>query len=104
MNNLKKESAAALSYVLGPLTGILFLIVSPLPLVQFHAMQSVVFFVAVVVVNTVFTVSGVLAFLVPVLVLGEFALWLVMIYQASQGKMWGVPVLKKIVVKLLGQI
>ena len=39
---LKKETAAALSYVLGPVTGVIFLVLEKDPFVRFHAMQSIV--------------------------------------------------------------
>lgn len=39
---LKKETSAALSYVLGFITGIIFLIIEKDPFVRFHAMQSIV--------------------------------------------------------------
>ena len=35
---LKKETAGALAYVLGPLTGVLFFVLEKDPFVKFHAM------------------------------------------------------------------
>ncbi len=90
---LKKETAAALSYVLGPITGVIFLIMEKDPFVRFHSMQSIVFSVAVLIINTLLTVTVVLALLLPVLFLLEFALWLMLIYKASQGVEWELPIL-----------
>lgn len=90
---LKKETAAALSYVLGPITGVIFLIMEKDPFVRFHSMQSIVFSVAVLIINTFLTVTVVLALLLPVLFLLEFALWLMLIYKASQGVEWELPIL-----------
>jgi uncharacterized membrane protein len=100
---LKKETAGALSYVLGPFTGIIFLILEKDPSVRFHAMQSIVFSVSAVVINTLLAVTVVLAPLTPLFLLGEFALWLILIYKASQGEKWEIPVLTKVVNRLLSK-
>ncbi len=101
---LKKETAGALSYVLGPVTGIIFLLLEKDSFVRFHAMQSIVFSVVVFVVNTLLGVTIVLAALVPLLALVEFALWLILIYKASQGEKWEIPVLGKFVYKFLPKV
>jgi uncharacterized membrane protein len=44
-----------------------------------------------------------LAFLVPLLWLGEFIVWLALIYKASQGQTWELPFLGKYVHKFLGK-
>lgn len=98
---LKKETAAAISYVLGPVTGILFLVLENDSFVRFHAMQSTIFSVAAIVVNSVLTATVFLGFLVPLLALGEFVLWLVLIYKASTGEKWALPVLGPYVEKFL---
>lgn len=98
---LKKETAAALSYVLGPITGVFFLVMEKDEFVRFHAMQSIVFSVTALVLNTILGVTVILAVLVPLLTLVEFALWLMLIYKASQGEKWELPVLGTYVHKLL---
>ncbi len=98
---LKKETAAALSYVLLIVTGVIFLLMERNPFVRFHAMQSIVFSIAVFVVNTVLGIIPVINFIVPFLMLAEFVLWLVLIYQASQGVEWELPVLGKYARKFL---
>lgn len=98
---LKKETAAAISYVLGPITGILFLVMEKDSFVRFHAMQSIIFSVVAIVVNTVLTATVFLGFLVPLLAIGEFVLWLVLIYKASQGEKWALPILGPYVEKFL---
>ncbi|WP_019925172.1 DUF4870 domain-containing protein [Nocardia sp. BMG111209] len=56
---LDKKTSAILSYVLGWLTGIIFLFVGKNdPDVKFHASQSIIFFGAVSVVNIVLSVLG----------------------------------------------
>jgi len=98
---LKKETAAALSYVLGPITGVIFLLLEKDPFVRFHSMQSIVFSVAALILNTLLTATVVLALFVPILILLEFALWLMLIYKASQGTEWELPVLGKYAKKFL---
>jgi uncharacterized membrane protein len=97
---LKKETAAALSYLLGPVTGIIFLILEKDSFVRFHAMQSIVGL----------GVLGVLLMFIGWIPLFGMLVWLVYIgillygmYQASQGKMWVMPVLGRFAKQLLGK-
>lgn len=92
---LKKETAGALSYVLGPITGILFLILEKDPFVKFHAAQSTVLFVALFVLQWVLGLTIILLPLVPLIGILGFVLWLVLIYKAWQGTMWEVPLVGK---------
>ncbi|MFE9574945.1 DUF4870 domain-containing protein [Nocardia sp. NPDC006044] len=56
---LNKKTSAILSYVLGWLTGVIFLFVGKHdPDVKFHAAQSIVFFGAVWVINIVLSIAG----------------------------------------------
>lgn len=98
---LKRETAAALSYVMLLVTGFIFLLLEKDPFVRFHAMQSIVFSVVALALNTLIMLTVILAPLVNLLVLIEFAVWLVMIYKASQGEQWELPYLGKYVYKLL---
>lgn len=92
---LKKETAGALSYVLGPITGIIFLVIEKDPFVKFHAMQSIVVFVILFVVQWVLGLTIILIPLVPLVSLVSFALWLILIYKAWKGEEWEVPFLGK---------
>ena len=92
---LSKNTAGALAYVLGPLTGIVFLILEKDPYVRFHAMQSIVVFVALFALQAVFGVTVILLPLVPVVGIIIFILWLLLIYKAWQGQEWEVPFLGK---------
>lgn len=93
---LKKETAAALSYVLGPVTGILFLLLEKDAFVRFHAMQSIVGL-------------GVLLLLAMIPLLGAifWLLYIIMLlvgaYNASQGKEYEFPIAGKIARQLLGK-
>ena len=101
---LKKETAGALSYVLGPITGIVFLVLEKDPFVRFHAMQSIVLFVGLFVLQWVFALTIILLALVPLISIVGFALWLILIYKAWQGEKWEVPFLGKIAKQLLGKV
>ena len=90
---LNKNTAGALSYVLGPITGVIFLILEKDSYVRFHAMQSVVVFVALFVLQVLLGITIVLAALVPLVSILSFVLWLLLIYKAWQGEEWEVPVL-----------
>ncbi len=90
---LNKNTAGALSYVLGPITGVIFLILEKDSYVRFHAMQSVVVFVALFVLQVLLGITLILAALVPLVSILSFVLWLLLIYKAWQGEEWEVPVL-----------
>lgn len=101
---LSKEVAGALSYVLGPITGVLFLLIEKDPFVRFHAMQSIVVFGGLFVLQTLMAATIVLAILTPLLSLVGFVVWLVAIYKAWQGEKWEVPVVGQYVHQLLGRV
>lgn len=90
---LPRNTAAALSYVLGPVTGVLFYLLEKDSFVRFHAMQSIVVFVLLFVLQWVFGLTLVLLPLVPLISVLGFVLWLLLIYKAWQGQEWEVPVL-----------
>lgn len=87
---LPKNTAAALSYVLGWLTGIVFLLIEKDPYVRFHAMQSIVAFGLLTVVSFVPIIGWLLS---PFLMIIGFILWLVLIYKAYQGEEFQLPVI-----------
>lgn len=101
---LAPNAAGALSYVLGPLTGVLFLVLEKENrFVRFHAAQSVAVGVAMIAVSILLSiVSSILAF-IPVLgwiiallaglgfALLTFVLWVALMLRAFQGKEWEVP-------------
>jgi uncharacterized membrane protein len=95
-SGLKKTTSGALAYVLGPITGVIFLIIDKDPFVRFHAMQSIVVFVGLFVLQMVLGFTIILAVLVPIISILSFVLWLILIYKAWQGEQWEVPVFGKI--------
>lgn len=101
---LPKTTAAALSYVLGPITGVVFYVLEKDPFVRFHAMQSIVVFIIIFVLQWVFGFTIVLLPLVPLLSILGFILWLLLIYKAWQGEEWEVPILGSYARKLLSKV
>ena len=92
---LKKETAGALAYVLGPITGVIFLVLEKDSFVRFHAMQSIVVFIGLFVLQWVLALTIILLILVPLINIVMFVLWLMLIYKAWQGEEWEVPILGK---------
>jgi uncharacterized membrane protein len=102
---LAPHVAGALAYVLGPITGVIFLLIEKENrFVRFHAAQAITTGVLVIVLSIGLSiVSTVLAFipvlgwiaallLTLVLGFGSFVLWVVLMWRASQGKEWEVPI------------
>lgn len=101
---LNKNTAAALSYVLGPITGVIFLVLEKDPYVRFHAMQSIVTFVGLFILDWVLIFTVILAVLVPLVGILGFVLWLLLIYKAWKGEEWEVPVFGKISRQLVSKV
>ncbi|MEO8591762.1 MAG: hypothetical protein ABI759_00435 [Candidatus Solibacter sp.] len=96
---LAENVAAALCYVLGLVTGILFLILTPYnrnPVIRFHAFQSIFLNVACIVAsiaaNIVFVMLHMWA-LLPLISLAILCLFIYMLVMAYQGKTIVLPVI-----------
>src|SRR3989304_7753719 len=95
VSGLPKNTAGALSYVLGPLSGVVFLILEKDPFVKFHAMQSIVVFGVIFILQWAFAITIFLAPLSGLLAILAFVAWLMLIYKAWRGEEWEVPLLGK---------
>lgn len=89
---LPKNTAAALAYLLGWLTGLIMLLVEKDKSVRFHAMQSIVVFGGLTVIQMVLGMTIVLAIFIPLTWILELVLWLVLMWKAYQGEEFLVPV------------
>lgn len=98
---LPKNTAAALSYVLGWLTGIVFLLLEKDAFVRFHAMQSIITFGVLTLLSFVPVIGWILS---PLIMIVGFILWLVLIYKAYQGEEFALPVIGDFAKKQLGKI
>lgn len=101
---LSKETAGALSYVLGPVSGIIFLVLEKNKFVKFHAMQSIVLFVSLFVLQWFFALVVILLPFVPLLSVIAFVLWLILIYKAWLGEEWEVPFIGKFARELVAKV
>ena len=94
---------AALSYLLGVITGVIFLYVEPYnrdEFVRFHARQSIIFSIAwfaVQIVASVFIavmphpISAVLVFLLWIFNIGTAIFWVILMYKAYTGERYRIP-------------
>ena len=103
---LSENAAALLSYVLGWLTGLIFLLIDRRPFVRFHAAQSLVTFGGLHIIRIVLGIFfgvgwwyyggwanlGVGALLLGALGLLSFVLWIVCMVKAYQGVRFKVPI------------
>lgn len=101
---LSKNTAGALSYVLGPITGVIFLLLEKDEFVRFHAMQSIVVFIGLFAIDWILGFTIILLPLTALVGLLAFILWLLLIYQAYQGREFEVPFAGKIARDLLKRI
>ena len=86
--------AAALSYLVGFVTGIIFLLVEKEnKFVRFHAMQSTLLFIGIILVNVVLKMIPFVGLLVAVFIVIPVSavLWLVLMYKAFQGEDFKLP-------------
>jgi uncharacterized membrane protein len=103
-SGLPENVAGALSYLLGPITGVAFFIIDrPRPFVRFHAVQAIAISIVWVVLAVILMVLSAILGFIPILgwlvslllslglSLAGFVLWLWLMWQAYQGREWEVP-------------
>lgn len=103
---LAPNVAGALAYLLGPVTGVLFLVIEKRSrFVRFHAAQSIVVSIALIalgiglgIVSVILDALPLLGLLIGLLLslllgLGSFLLWILLMYSAFQGREWEVPLI-----------
>jgi uncharacterized membrane protein len=86
--------AAALSYLVGFVTGVIFLLVEKENrFVRFHAMQSTLLFIGIVLVDILLQVVPLLGALLVVFIVIPLSafLWLFMMFKAYQGEEYKLP-------------
>jgi len=103
-SGLPQNTAAALCYLFGLITGIIFLVLEPYSknkLIRFHAFQSIFLNVAafIVVWALVIILPWSLHILISLLDLGFFALWIFLMIQTYQGKKIALPVIGDLAAK-----
>jgi uncharacterized membrane protein len=93
-SGLDQNLAGALCYVLGWLTGIIFLVIEKdNKFIRFHAVQSIVVFGAITVVHIIFWILPVIGWILGILLsIVTFILWIMLMYKAYQGQTYKLPV------------
>jgi uncharacterized membrane protein len=102
---LDANLAAALSYLVGFVTGIIFLVVEKENrFVRFHAMQSTLVFAAIVAIDILLQIVPILGALVVIFLVipASAVLWLLLMYKAYQGEEFKLPVLGQIAADRIG--
>jgi uncharacterized membrane protein len=117
-SGLTPNVAGALAYLVGAITGILFLVIDPFKsdrFVRFHAFQSIFFNVAWIGFWIVWMIVGFLLgaishglfFIIQLpinllITVGGFCLWAYLMYSAYQGKTFQIPVIGALAAKQAG--
>jgi uncharacterized membrane protein len=108
-SGLAENVAGALCYVLGLITGIVFLLIDKRPWVRFHAAQSVVVFGGLFVIRLALIYMspllgfGVVSILGSVLALLTLILWIVLMVKAYQHQTLRVPIAANIADRIAGK-
>ncbi|MGC2637883.1 MAG: DUF4870 domain-containing protein [Acidobacteriaceae bacterium] len=109
---MKENVAGLLCYVLGWVTGLIFLLIDKRPFVRFHAAQSIVVFGTLFIIRMVlsygwagfhgygvFTVWSLVSLVVGLVTL---ILWIVLMVTAFQGKRFEIPVAASLAKSIAG--
>ena len=90
---LKENVACVLCYVLGWLTGIVFLIIEPEnKTIKFHAYQSILVFASLHVVIMIFAWIPFIWFIAYIVGVVAFVAWIALMVLASQEKKYKMPI------------
>ena len=93
---LDENVAGLLCYLLGFITGIVFLVVEKKSsFVKFHAKQSTITFLGLFVIKIVISWIPIINLLVLPILIFSLILWLVLMIKALQGKRYSLPMVGK---------
>ena len=99
---MEANVAALLSYVLGWITGLIFFFIEKdSTFVRFHALQSILLSVAVMVIDAALGILR-LGLFVPLVGLAGFVLWVVCLIQSYNGRWFRLPVIGDIAARQTG--
>jgi uncharacterized membrane protein len=110
---IEENVAGLLSYILGWITGLIFLLIDKRPFVKFHAAQSIAFNIAIVAVYIAFGIVGFvvtmigaaihlpigffMVFLWPIIGIGVLIAWIFVMYKAYSHEKYKLPIIGDIV-------
>ncbi len=100
--NVEPKVAALLAYAAGFVSGIIFFVIEKENrFVRFHAMQSIILFGAMFVLQMSIVYLPFIRLIAPLVTLGSLALWIVCMIKAYQGEMFKLPVIGDLAEKQL---
>lgn len=100
----EKNVASGLCYILGWLSGLIFLLVEKEDKeVRFHAMQSIVVFGGINLLHVVLVTSLIGVPLIPLLGIAALVLWIILMIKGFQGEQYKLPIAGNIAEKWVGQ-
>ncbi|WP_407357211.1 DUF4870 domain-containing protein [Methanolobus sp. WCC5] len=107
---LSENITAVIAYFFGLISGLIFLVIEKEnKFVRFHAAQSTVLTIAVIVLSVVITIIAlipiigwIIAILSMFVYLAVFVLWLFLMYKAFSGEMYRLPMIADYADKLEG--
>ena len=90
--NIEENVTGLLCYLFGWVTGLIFFIIDKRPFVRFHAMQSIIVTVVMMVLYFILSLIPVLGWIIMALLgLAFFVLWILLMVKAYQGQKWKLP-------------
>jgi len=110
-SGLQENVAGLLCYLLGWVTGIIFLLIDKRPFVRFHAAQSIVVFGALSIIHIILSIAflgsgfygfGLWLLIVRLIDLAGLIAWIVLMIMAYQGRMFEVPIAAPIAKNIAG--
>lgn len=104
-SGLEENIAGLLCYVAGFITGIIFLVIEKEnKFVRFHAIQSIITFVVILVASFLFAAIPVIGWIFGLLLTPvSFILWIFLMYKAYQGQWFKLPFIGNVAEKQLHQ-
>jgi len=93
-SGIDEKVAGLLSYLFGWVSGLIFFLIDKRPFVRFHAMQSIIVTVVMMVSYFILSLIPVLGWIIMALLgLAFFVLWILLMVKAYQGQKWKLPVI-----------
>ena len=90
--NIEENVAGLLCYLFGWVTGLIFFIIDKRPFVRFHAMQSIIVSVALMIVFFILSIIPIIGWIISSLLgIATFILWILLMVKAYQGQKWKLP-------------
>lgn len=96
---LDPKVGGLLAYLIGWISGLILYLISKDPYIRFHALQSIILFALVSVINIVFDFIPFLKVIVLLINIATFVLWIILMVKAYSGEKFKLPVIGDIAEK-----